>query len=141
MDGVLNFEEIFNDSYARVQNHEKGSEEFFREFYTHFISSDEEVREKLGKTDMKTQRKMLKDSLYRMLNFSVSKNASQFMKDIALRHGAKDLDIRRYLYDIWLTSLLHTVEKFDPKYDRDVGLAWKIVMSNGIAYMTDLYDR
>ena len=90
---------------------------------------------------MKTQRKMLKDSLYRMMNFFSSKQATQYMKDIAVRHGARELDIKPALYYIWLASLLRTVEKFDPKYDRDVGLSWKIAMNNGIAYMTDLYDR
>ena len=138
---MLDYEEIFNDSYERLIRLEGSGDKFFSEFYTQFLAASPKVKEKFMHTNMKKQQKMLKQSLYHMLNFFVYKRASDYIQNIAKIHSKKGIDIEPKYYDLWLDSLVATVQKLDPKYDQDVGLAWKITMSMGITYMKDMYDR
>ncbi len=138
---MANFEAIFNDSYARVLSMDGDSDLFFSKFYEKFMSTSPEVRDKFKNTDMKRQKKMLKLALYQMLSFFMHKKSADYMQGIAESHAKKDKDIAPHLYELWLDSLVDTVKELDPKFDPDVGLAWKSVMSMGITYMKDRYDR
>jgi hemoglobin-like flavoprotein len=147
---MLNFDEIFTDSYKRLLDVDEIDpdylldeigEIFFNKFYERFTSASPDVMKKFQNTDMHKQKRVLQRSLYHMLDFYVNKQATDYMRGIADIHSKKEKDISPQLYDLWLESLVATVRELDPKYDQDVGLAWKMVMSIGIAYMRDMYDR
>ena len=71
----------------------------------------------------------------------MNKKAGEQMQQIAQRHNIRGLDIKPYMYDLWLKALIETVAQMDPKQNRDVLLAWKLVLSLGITYMKDMHDR
>ena len=60
--------------------------------------------------------------------------------EIAAQHSAQDLDIGAELYDLWLDSLLETVEETDPEYSPTVRKAWEDVMMVGIHYLCVRYN-
>ena len=138
---MLIFDGIFTDSYERLLDLDETGEIFFSKFYDNFTSASPDVRKKFQNTDMQKQKTALRRSLYYMQDFYVNKQTTDYMQGIADTHSKKDKDISPQLYDLWLETLVATVRELDPKYDRDVGLAWKIVMSTGITYMKDMYDR
>ncbi len=90
---------------------------------------------------MINQKKMLSQSLYQMMTFYNTKRDSDYMRKIAGIHGKKGHDIPEELYELWLESLLETVKELDPKYNRDVGLAWKMILAMGVTFMKDMTDR
>ena len=61
------------------------------------------------------------------------------VRDLARRHGSKELDIGADLYDLWLDSLLEAVRVCDPACTPAVEQAWEKVMGIGIAYLTTRY--
>ncbi len=138
---MLDFDGIFTESYERLLDLDETGEIFFSKFYENFTSASPDVRKKFQNTDMQKQKIVLRESLFNMQDFFVNKQATDYMRRIADIHSKKDKDISPQLYDLWLESLVATVRELDPEYDRDVGLAWKMVMSMGIAYMKDIYDR
>ncbi len=147
---MFNYDEIFTESYKRLLDLDEIDpdnlldeigEIFFSRFYKSFISASPDISKKFQNTDIQKQKRILQQSLYHMLDFYVNKQATDYMRGIAEIHSKKDKDIPPQLYDLWLESLVATVRVLDPKYDRDVGLAWKMVMSTGITYMKDMYDR
>ncbi len=137
----MNFEVLFNESYARVFRDDETGDRFFAEFYERFLASSPEIQRKFEHTDLEKQRRMLKQSLQHMLSFFTVREASDYMRGIARLHSQSHHDIAPHLYDVWLHSLIETVKDTDPRYTRDVGLAWKMIMSMGITYMTDMYDQ
>ena len=56
-------------------------------------------------------------------------------------HSLVTADIPPDLYQLWLECLLKTVKKFDPRYCDDIELAWRMICSQGIAFMTFMYKR
>ena len=143
---MINFEEIFNESYLRLLHlgeigSDKSGEIFFSKFYKNFTDSSPDVSEKFQNTDMQKQKVLIQESFDHMLKFHLSHQATDYLHRIAHLHNEDNIDISPQLYDLWLASLIATVKELDPKYDRDVGLAWEIVMSAGITYMKDSYCR
>ena len=138
---MKNYKRLFEDSYIRVTGLDEKSDRFFTKFYKNFLSASPEIREKFKGVDMENQKKMIKQSMQQMLNLILTREAGEYMESIARLHSKKERDIPPYLYDIWLDSLIDTVKDLDPKYDPDIGLAWKMALSMGIVYMKDMYDR
>ena len=143
---MLNYEEIFTDSYVRLLHlgeigSDKAGKIFFSKFYKRFTATSPDVSEKFKNTDMQKQKVMMQESFDHMLKFHLSHQATDYLQRIAHLHNENNIDISPQLYDLWLESLIATVKELDPKYDRDVGLAWEIVMSAGTTYMKDSYCR
>ncbi len=131
----MSFETIYDQSYERVITHTIDGVSFFDAFYTTFLSSSDEVRQKFRHTDMEKQKGMLKKSFYHLLVFYASSQADDYIQKIAASHNREHLDIRPELYDVWLDALTHTVQHYDAEYSDDVALAWRLVLSPGITYM------
>lgn len=131
----------FQDSYQRVMATEQNGKDFFAAFYDNFIANDKRIADKFRNTDMPRQRQMLKDSLDQMLYFSIDKCSSETIEHIAARHGPAGVDIPPIFYDIWMDSLLATVKHYDPDYNRDTDIAWRVNMAPGIALMKALYRK
>ncbi len=130
----MNFEKIFYNSYQR--NVIDKSDLFFPLFYKNFIASSTLVREAFKSTNMERQKDMLEDSLRHLVDFASSKESSAFLQSLAIVHK-KVNNIDNQMYDLWLNSILATIQEIDPDYDRNEMLAWKIMLSPGIEFMKE----
>ena len=132
------YAEILRDSHDRLMASEHTMKAFFEDFYRRFLASGE-VRAHFRDTDMAQQRQMLRRSLQHVLAFSVTMTATDFLVNLAKRHGRGDLDISPALYDTWLEALIATVRSHDPEFNRDVETAWRVVLAPSIAFMRSYY--
>ncbi len=137
----MSYERIFDKSFDRVSAQTCGGREFFQAFYERFLDASPEVRAKFRDTDMAHQRRMLKKSFFSLVAFYASGSVDNILERIALNHGVHGLDIPPRLYDLWLECLVETVREFDPGFEDDVELAWRLVLSTGITYMKFKYDH
>ena len=111
---------------------------FMDVFYRNFLASSEEVSEKFANTDFKRQNEMLRKSLHMIiLSCGGHDEGDSYLLEIAKRHGRNDLKIKPEMYDLWLTSLMDTVQEIDPDYSSEVDLAWRETMQHGIQYMIE----
>ncbi len=137
----MDIERLFDASYVRVLSREVDGKEFFAAFYERFVAASPEVAEKFRHTDMARQQAMLKKAFYHLLAFYASSHADYYLQEVAISHDRAHLDIRPGLYDLWLETLIDTVRTFDEQFDDEVELAWRLVMTPGIVFMTFHYDR
>lgn len=135
------FDRLYSDSYLRINTVVKQGKDFFERFYDNFIASSSQVAEKFKNTDMKIQKKMLRDSLTYLERFSVYKREDDFMLALAQRHNKAHADVPPNLYDLWLAALIETVKEYDPEYDDKVEIAWRMQLAAGIEYMKFQYSK
>ena len=112
-------------------------------FYEAFLASSPKVREKFKNTDFVRQKRALRASLQLILLAATGESGGpeRYLKDIATQHSARHLAIGAELYDLWLDSLLATVQECDPQFTPDVSAAWEAVMMVGIHYMCTRYNQ
>lgn len=132
---------FFKESHARAIDAPGQREDFFDAFYDAFMSKSDEIARSFARTDMAKQKVMLHRSLSHMLQFSVERQATEELRRIARIHSKAGADLRPELYDVWLDSLLETVALFDPQFNEEIELAWRVVLAPGIAYMKFKYDK
>ncbi|MGJ7462246.1 globin [Halomonas sp. MA07-2] len=137
----MDIENLFDASYLRVLSREVEGRAFFAAFYERFLAASPEVAVKFRHTDMARQRAMLKKSFYHLLAFYASSHADYYLQEVAVSHSRAQLDIAPALYDLWLETLIDTVRAYDDQFDDEVELAWRLVMTPGIVFMTFHYDR
>jgi hemoglobin-like flavoprotein len=124
--------ELFNDSLERCTSHT----EFLTRFYERFVASSPEVAEKFKNTDFTRQRRVLKSSLYLLIFATEGKpEGTAHMEGMNELHGPKHLNIPAYMYDLWLDSLIKTVQEFDVGFSPRVEKAWRSMLAAGIEYM------
>jgi hemoglobin-like flavoprotein len=126
----------FDRSLARCTSQAR----FLDLFYEKFLASSPKVKEKFKDTDFVRQKRALKASLHMILLAAQDDDPGKYLNDIAEKHGAKQLNVGAELYDLWLDSLLETVEACDPEYTPEVRHAWEEVMMVGIHYLTVRYN-
>jgi len=119
---------LVQDSFVRC----KRSEGLFERFYEIFIESSDEAREKFNDTDMSKQVEMLTHSFY---TTKLAPSIGDNLKELAVVHGKKGLDISPGLYDVWLDCLMQAIMEFDPEMSFEVDTAWRRIMRPGIDYM------
>lgn len=129
----------FDQSLHRCDQNPK----FLDRFYERFLDSSPKVRKKFENTDFAKQKRLLRASFYLILLASEDpeKGPERYLEYLAARHSASDLNIGSELYDLWLDSLLATVEECDPEYGPEVEQAWEQVMEIGIDYMLRRYHH
>ncbi|OGT30526.1 MAG: hypothetical protein A2W28_07810 [Gammaproteobacteria bacterium RBG_16_51_14] len=133
------YRKLFNNSFQRAIIPDSNS--FYKRFYEIFVGSDPRIAELFEKTFMNLQREMLKQSMTYMMSFSATLEPSDEMKELAEMHGRGKLNIPANLYEIWLESMIKTVEEFDPKFDENIEIAWRVMMAPGVAYMQSFCDK
>ena len=69
------------------------------------------------------------------------KKIPDHLVSIAQKHDRDHIDVPPELYGLWLECLVETVKEFDPHFNDDVELAWRLVCSQGIAFMTFVYKK
>ncbi|MFL0811308.1 MAG: globin [Agarilytica sp.] len=137
----MNYEEIYDSSYERVLEQKEDRETFFNAFYERFIGSSKRVAEKFGSTDMEKQRVMLKKSFFHLLAFYASNQTDEYIDKIARAHDKHHHNIDPSMYDGWLDNLMATVAEFDPQFNEEVELAWRLVLTPGITYIKYKYNQ
>jgi hemoglobin-like flavoprotein len=140
-DQLTGFDSYFDQSYERVKRVVKNGKSFFDAFYENFTNSSPEVASHFRHTDMAKQKKMLEKSFYSLFIFYATNNANDYLEKIAERHNKSHANIPPDLYDVWLECLINTVAEYDPLFDEDVDLSWRVVLSSGITYMKFKYHK
>lgn len=122
--------ERFNDSLERCL----AKSDFLDRFYEIFLASSPEVRAKFAATDFAKQKRMLQASLYMIATASLGRaEANHNLENLAGQHA--DLGIPRWMYDVWLSSLIEAVAEADSRFNRDIEASWRSVMGYGISVM------
>jgi len=134
---MSNYSKIFSQSLKRAVSADP--DQFFSRFYDRFIPSSPEVTARFKDVDMKRQRKILEASLAYMSEFAAFLTRTDQLEQLAERHSRRELDIDPALYEVWIDMLVDTVRESDPEFTDEVGVAWRVVMSPGIAYMRAHY--
>jgi len=131
MNTNIDFNEWFNDSYEYVLEND---ELFFNEFYRVFISSSPEIKVAFKNTDMTKQKDMLRVAIAYMVNFFVTKIADVHLIQTG-KHHSEALKVNPQMYELFVDSLLITLENTYSRYNSKCGLAWRITLSPGIELM------
>ncbi len=131
--------ELFEQSLRRCD----ANPEFLDFFYERFLASSPKVRKKLANTDFHRQKRLLRASFYLILLASEDpqNGPARYLSHLAARHSAKDLDVGTELYDLWLDSLLESVEKYDPEYSPEIEEVWEKMMGVGIDFLLSRYHH
>ncbi len=129
---------IFNASFGRAAVSPESP--FFDRFYELFMQRSYKIRAKFKGVDMAHQRLMLRHSLLELVGFFTTGRSNEYMEKIAQRHGRAGIDVPPAFYDAWLETLVETVRECDPKFDREVETAWRVVLSPGIEFMKVRYE-
>ena len=140
-DELTGFDSYFDQSYERIKHIKKNDKTFFDAFYDNFLASSPHIAKHFQSTNMEKQKAMLEKSFYSLFIFYATNNANDYLRKIAEHHSKAGHNIPPDLYDAWLESLIKTVGEFDPEYNLDVELSWRVVLSSGITYMKFKYDK
>ena len=133
--------DIFQRSLARAIGQGEYNHEFISRFYEIFLGRSDDIAELFHGTDMVAQRQMLHDSLVLLVDFFSSREVNPALDRIARVHARSGRDIRPELYDLWLDSLIEALSQFDPDFDAEVELSWRLVLAPGISYMKFMHNR
>ncbi|MCG7587480.1 globin [Photobacterium sp. OFAV2-7] len=129
----MDIHEVFNDSYARCNQHPH----FFDIFYNLFCQKDDRFREMFAGVDMQKQISMLKASIVIILLAPVSDSARESVRFFGKRHGPQGVGVSPLDYETWLDCLLETVNQCDPNYTFEVDLAWRECLRLGLEIMIE----
>jgi hemoglobin-like flavoprotein len=113
---------------------------FLDAFYDAFLASDPRIKPLFSKTDMETQKDLLRHGLTMLIMYGGgSRMARSAVEQLAVEHDHDHLNIEPGLYRLWTDSLLACVRKYDPKCDEGLVESWSEVLGPGIAVMTRAY--
>ena len=119
----------FNDSLDRAE----ANSEFLSLFYAKFLAASPEVEQKFEGVDMRRQARMLMGSLRLILLAAQGdEEAKAQLESVAAKHSKSQANIDAELYDLWIDTLIETVEEIDPEFTRGVKQAWRDMMNFGV---------
>ncbi len=135
------YDETFAASFARILGDGAYNADFIGRFYELFFATSDDIKQRFAHTDMSHQKTMLHDSLRALVDFNQHRKLSPQMTTLARVHGPQAADIPPTLYVLWLNALLDTVREWDPKFDAQVELAWRLTLAPGITYLKFCNDH
>ena len=127
----FDFNDLFNNSYEFVLDNE---EEFFERFYQNFTNSDPLIRDAFKNTDMEKQKSMLRQAIVHMVMFFSNKKASDYFIKTSITHKDKYC-IPTHLYDNFVDTLISTLQNYQPNFNNETAVAWRITLAPGIEFM------
>ena len=102
---------------------------FVSRFYTRFLGTDAEVRERFANVDIDRQARALSSSLYLVLRAARGfEDGLYHLGEIAHSHAKHGYDIRPHHYEHWLETLLAVASEADPRYDDETRDAWEATL-------------
>lgn len=138
---MSSYQQTFSDSYARAVGNGSYNDAFISDFYQQFFNRSSEVAALFANTNMSAQKTMLHDSLNILREFHDSGIISDELSHLAKVHGRQGHQVPLRLYNLWLDCLMLSVAHFDPEFDHDIELAWRLVLIPGITYITFMADK
>lgn len=136
MTDVVDFNKVFNDSYEFVLEHEYV---FYERFYENFLNTSPRVKEAFQHTNIDRQKRMLHGSIVHMINFSVTKVASQNLIKVAESHKFTH-SIDDDLYQYFLNAFITTLKQTYPQFNNECEVAWRITLAPGIEFMKHITE-
>jgi len=128
----------FSDSLGRAE----ANAEFLSLFYAKFLAASPEVEQKFEGVDMRRQARMLMGSMRLILLASQGdQGAKAQLENVAAKHSKSQADIQPELYDLWIDTLIETVEEIDPEFTLGVKQAWRDMMNFGVRCLKGGYDK
>ncbi len=113
---------------------------FFDSFYATFLSKSPEVALKFSRTNLTNQKKMLRNSLFRMVADAQNEAVvSEETQRIGVSHGRGHHDIPPAMYVLWLESLCEAIKQHDPGYDEELERVWREKLGRMIERIVALY--
>lgn len=128
-------DQAFKDSFVRVSKAEVDGMDFLQYFYSIFVQKSDRIARMFENTSIDKQKLLLKKSLTELLKFYEEKHVNQHLLTIGRIHAEDKLNVSPQMYDLWLDTLIETIQKFDPQYHPKIELAWRVTLSPGITYM------
>ncbi len=116
------------------------SEGFFETFYESFLASSPAVAEKFAETDLDEQKRVLKESIFRMvLDTEEGEREREEVARIGESHSRRGRHIEPELYGLWLDSLCQAIEQHDPSYTQELEALWRRKMQAVIDRIVALF--
>ena len=134
------FFDTVNASYGRCLS----SKNFLDDFYQNLFSSSPEVSKKFKNTNMDVQKRMVKESITTLMIYAKNKQstfANMRIEQIGIMHSKKNYDIQTQHYNLWIESLIKTIQKHDPECDQALADMWVSVLKTGIERIKSYYDK
>jgi hemoglobin-like flavoprotein len=133
------YEEIFNRSYWLTRGNTVNGVSFEDALFDNLLRSCPEVAQRILAGDMEAFRATLMLSIDNLARYYVNGEPTSILQGVARRQSRGERNIEPRLYEFFLQALLQTVQRYDPKYDEEVGKAWEAVLRPGIEYMKRMY--
>lgn len=121
-------------SYGRCCNRD----EFFVDFYDHFMASSDAIKNRFVNTDMAAQRHLLRNGVLQLI-LTARGMPDRKLKALGESHNRSNFNIKPEWYSLWLDALMKTVRQHDPEYTKDLENAWKEVLTPGIELIRGAY--
>jgi hemoglobin-like flavoprotein len=113
---------------------------FLDDFYAEFTSQSPEIAAAFAKTDMKAQKAALRSGLSFLVMYAEgSTMAASKLDHLGGTHARTAYNIRPQLYPLWIESLIRTVKKHVPEFDRTSEAAWRQVLQLGVNRIKSWY--
>ena len=136
---MTDYEATFNLSYWRAVGRKIDGVVFIDGFYARLLSSSMEIAQKFANTDFDRQKEIVLLSLIHVASYYSADSPGEILERLARRHSRNEVNVEPHLYDVWLDTLLKTVEVYDPEYDSIVCESWQRVLTPGIEFMKSKY--
>lgn len=131
---ILNFTELFNESYARNVLDPQRAEKLVEVFYERFLSRSARIRELFSQTDMQQQQVHLRRGLLTVGTFvTTGLRPTQEMHRLARVHQAMGLTAADH--QDWMDSLIAALSEVEPGMRPEVADAWRICLAPALTFM------
>ncbi len=130
----MNKTDLVFQSYGRCCNRD----EFFVDFYDHFMSSSEDIKKRFVNTDMTSQRHLLRNGVLQLI-LAARGMPDRKLKALGESHSRANYNIQPEWDSLWLDALMKTVRRHDPEYTKDLETAWREVLKPGIDLIRGAY--
>ena len=124
------------DSLGRCLNHGGLLKRFYELFHKY-----PEVAEKFRNRDMGIQDGALRNGINLAIMFAegnpIGKNG---IHRIRKSHCRDELDIKPYMYPLWLDSFIEAVSEIDPNFDDEIEREWRSLLQKTIDYIVEGYE-
>lgn len=121
-------------SYGRCCN----SDQFFVDFYDHFMSSSDAIKKRFVNTDMPAQRHLLRNGVMQLI-LTARGMPDRKLRALGESHNRNHYNINPEWYSLWLDALMKTVRLHDPEYTPALDRAWRGVLTPGIDLIRGAY--
>lgn len=130
----INYEELFNNSYARILPNDKG-DRFFTHFYTLFTKSSDDEKSPLSVAQRLDKQKIIYKTFFYMLSVANTHIVADYLVQITRESNPQNINLPPSAYALWRRAVLQTVRDLDPKCDEEIITAWAIILAPGLEFM------